>query len=48
MNKLYIITKYVHAQSINEAIKKAKNYPIEAIFLDNDSRKTHYADEKKK
>lgn len=35
MKKQYIIQKYVMADSVTEAIKKAKTLPIHEVFLHN-------------
>jgi hypothetical protein len=35
MKKQFIVQKYVMAESVEEAIKKAKNLPVHEVFLHN-------------
>lgn len=38
MNKLYIIKKYVSANSLKEALKKDKVTPVDDIWIDENFR----------
>lgn len=40
MKRLYVVTKYVRAETIEQAIKLARNVKPDDVYLDNDWRKS--------
>lgn len=37
--KLYVVRKFIEANSLKEAIKKEKNIPLDEIWVDDDWKK---------
>jgi hypothetical protein len=43
-NKLYVIRKYIKANSAQDAIKKEKKFRVDDVWLDEDYKNAHLTD----